>query len=122
MAKGPRDAKAIIAADIVKRFHGETAAKEAEEAFEKTFAKGGVPDDVLEVKFSKGDSLAELLVKAEVVESKADWRRLIDGGAVHVVAGVSDDAKDEKIVDPNFIPKETAVLKIGKRRFVKVSI
>jgi tyrosyl-tRNA synthetase len=122
MAKGPRDAKAIIAGDIVKRFHGEKAAKEAEEAFEKTFAKGGVPDDVLEVKFSKGDSLAELLIKAGVVESKADWRRLIDGGAVHAVVGVSDDAKDEKIVDPNFIPKKTTVLKIGKRRFVKVIV
>jgi tyrosyl-tRNA synthetase len=113
MAKGPRDAKAAIAFDIVKRFHDEAAAKAAEEAFEKTFTKGGVPDDVLEVKFSKGDSLAELLVKAGVVESKADWRRLIDGGAVKT-------EKDEKITDPNFEPKETVVLKIGKRRFVKI--
>ena len=70
---------------------------------------------MLEVKFSKGDSLAELLVKAEVVESKADWRRLINGGAVKT-------EKDEKIKDPNFIPKETVVLKIGKRRFVKVIV
>jgi tyrosyl-tRNA synthetase len=115
MAKGPRDAKAIIAGDIVKRFHGEVAAKAAGEAFEKTFAKGGVPDDVQEVKFSKGDSLTELLIKAGVVESKADWRRLIDGGAVKT-------EKDEKITDPNFVPRETMVLKIGKRRFVKVLV
>jgi tyrosyl-tRNA synthetase len=115
MAKGPREAKAIIAGDIVKRFHGEKAAKAAEEAFEKTFAKGGVPDDVLEVKFSKGDLLAELLVKAGVVESKADWRRLIDDGAVKT-------EKDEKVTDPNFVPRETMILKIGKRRFVKIIV
>jgi tyrosyl-tRNA synthetase len=118
----PRDIKARLAFEITKIYHGEKSAKEADEAFEKTFAKGGVPDDVLEVKFSKGDSLSELLVKAGVVESKADWRRLVDGGAVHAVADVSNNAKDEKITDPNFAPTSTVVLKIGKRRFVKIVV
>ena len=58
------------------------AAKEAEEAFEKTFAKGGVPEDVMEVKLRSGDSLAETLIKFGVVPSKTEWRRLVDGGAV----------------------------------------
>jgi len=120
--ENPKKIKLELAHEIVKMYYGEAAAQSAEEAFEKTFAKGGVPDDVLQVKFSKGDSLAELLIKAGVVESKADWRRLIDGGAVHAVAGISDDAKDEKIIDPNFTPKEVVVLKIGKRRFVKVIV
>ncbi len=114
LAEGPRKAKAHIARDIVQRFHGEKAAEEAEDAFEKTFAKGGVPDDVAEIEF-KGGSLAEALIKAEVIPSKTEWRRLIDGGAVR-------DEQDEKIVDTNFAPTKTMILKIGKRRFVKIVV
>jgi len=113
MARGPRDAKAAVARDIVRRFHGEAAAKAAEESFENTFAKGGVPDDVQEVKISDKESLADVLIKAGVVESKTDWRRLVKDGAVRT-------DKDEKIEDPNWKPAVEVVLKIGKRRFVRI--
>lgn len=113
MAAGPRSAKARVAFDIVKRLHGEKAAKEAEEAFENTFAKGGVPDDVQEVKLGATELLADVLVKSGVVPSKAEWRRLIDGGGIK-----TED--DEKITDPHFKPTKTIILKVGKRRFVKV--
>ncbi|MFA6295655.1 MAG: tyrosine--tRNA ligase [Candidatus Paceibacterota bacterium] len=115
MALGPRDAKARIAFDITKRFHGEDIAKQAEDNFNETFSKGGVPEDVQEIILEKGLSLPEALIKAGVVPSKAEWRRLIDGGAVR-----KED--DTKITDPNFAPTETTILKIGKRRFVKVVI
>jgi tyrosyl-tRNA synthetase len=114
MALGPRDAKAKIAADIVKRLHGEAAATSAEEEFVHTFSKKGTPDDVQEVILKAGESLGDVLVKAGVVESKTEWRRLVTDGAVK-----NDDTK---ISDPNFVPTETMVLKVGKRRFVKVVI
>jgi len=115
IAKGPRDAKASIAFDIVKRFHSEDIAKSAEQAFISTFSKGGVPEDVQEIKLAKGDSLPEALIKARVIPSKAEWRRLIDGGAIRL-------EDDTKITDPNFVPEKTAILKVGKRRFVKVML
>ena len=114
MARGPRDAKALIAFDIVKRFHGEVAAQSAQQAFENTFAKGGVPEDIQEIKLSKGQSLAEALITAGVVESKTEWRRLVLDGAVK-----NDDTK---ITDPNITPDQTMVLKVGKRRFVKIVV
>lgn len=114
MAQGPREAKARIAFDIVKRFHGEAAATAAEASFNNTFAKGGVPDDVQEIKLGN-DSLPEALVKAGIIPSKAEWRRLIDGGGIKM-------EDDEKISDPNFKPTKTMILKIGKRRFVKVVV
>lgn len=114
MSLGPRDAKAKIASDIVKRLHGEAAAKSAEEEFINTFSKKGIPEDILEVQLKKGESLGDVLVKAGVVESKAEWRRLVLDGAVK-----NDDSK---ISDPNFSPVETVVLKVGKRRFVKVVV
>jgi tyrosyl-tRNA synthetase len=114
MAKGPRDAKARIAHDIVKRLHGEKAADQAEEAFNNTFKKGAVPDDVPELKLGS-DSLSDALVKAAIVESKTEWRRLVNDGAVR-------DESDEKISDVNFKPTKTMVLKIGKRRFIRINI
>ncbi len=117
MSQGPRLAKALIAKDIVKRFHGEDAAVSAEQAFEATFAKGGVPDDVLEISLADGKvtgaSLAEALIRAGIVPSKTEWRRLVTDGAVRT-------EKDEKITDPAFVPASGTVLKIGKRRFVKI--
>jgi tyrosyl-tRNA synthetase len=115
MARGPRDAKEAVAFDIVKRFHGESAAKAAAEVWNATFAKGGVPEEVAEIKLGKGDVLVDALIKSGLVESKTDWRRLVKDGAVRT-------EKDEKIEDPNFVPTSAIVLKIGKRRFVKVTI
>ncbi len=113
MSKGPRDAKAAVAFDIVKRFHGEAEAKKAQEAWNATFAKGAVPEDVTEVSLKSGESLADALIKAPIVESKTEWTRLVRDGAVRT-------EKDEKIDDPKFAPTGDTVLKIGKRRFVRV--
>ncbi len=113
LASGPKEAKARLASDIVRRFHGEDAAKLAGESWNKTFSKGGVPDDVQEISLGEGVSLADALVGAKVVASKAEWRRLIDGGGIKL-------EDDTKVTDPNFKPAKGAILKIGKRRFVKV--
>jgi tyrosyl-tRNA synthetase len=112
MAKGPRMAKAAVAYDIVQRLHGEKAAQEAEEAFNNTFAKGAIPEDVTEVSLGSG-SVADALLKAGIVESKTEYRRLVGEGAVRT-------DKDEKITDPNWKPSGEAILKVGKRRFVKI--
>jgi len=111
----PRDLKARLAFEVTKIYHGEKAAAEAEEAFRATFSKGGVPEDIQEIKLGKGEPLADALVKAGVVPSKTEWRRLVTNGAVR-----KED--DEKIDDPNFMPAQTMILKIGKRRFVKIII
>jgi tyrosyl-tRNA synthetase len=128
MALGPRDAKARIAFDIVKRFHGEEKANIAQENFNSTFSKGGVPEDVVEIRLSAGDAgstravgqnesigLADALISTKIVPSKTEWRRLVKDGAVRT-------ENDEKITDPLWIPSKTTVLKIGKRRFVKIVV
>ena len=115
MARGPRDAKEAVAFDIVKRFHGESAAKAAGEAWNATFAKGGVPEDITIVRLGGGDVLVDALIKAGVVESRTDWKRLVAAGAVKT-------DKEIRIDDPNFTPKMEVVLKIGKRRFVKITV
>jgi len=114
MTRGPREAKAVVAYDIVKRFHGESKAKDAQESFEKTFSKGGVPEDISEVNIN-GGALVDALIKSGIVESKTEWTRLVRDGAVRT-------DKDEKITDKDWKPAATVVLKIGKRRFVKIVV
>ncbi len=130
----PRDIKAKLAFEITKIYHGEEAAKIAEAAFVATFSKGGVPEDVALVTVKTGELISDALVKAGVVPSKTEWRRLVLDGAVRT-------ENDEKITDPNIKAGDaglgsdslggdggsdgagkSVILKIGKRRFVKVVV
>ncbi len=113
IAQGPREAKARIAFDIVRRFHGEELAKVAEQTFNNTFTKGGVPEDIQEIHIDGAISLADLLVQAKIVPSKTEWRRLVEAGGIKL-------EDDTKVTDPNFKPEKGTILKIGKRRFVKI--
>lgn len=115
LLQGPRVAKARVAFEIVKKFYSEGKATLAEEEFNKTFREGGLPDDIQELKWAKDKPLSEGLIKNGLISSKTEWRRLIQEGAVR-------DEKDTKITDQNFTPKETTILKIGKRRFVKIVV
>lgn len=113
MGMGPRDAKMFIAKEIVGMFHGKEYAIKAEQAFIETFRKGGVPDEMPEIKIDANKSLGEILVEQKHIPSKSEWKRLIDGGAVSMHEG-------EKISDVSFVPAEPCVIKIGKRLFIKI--
>ena len=116
MERGPRDAKAYIAHDIVRRLFGEAKAQQAEEAFNKAFRSGGVPDEIPEILLEHGASLVEKLIEQKIVSSKTEWRRLIDEGAVC-------DEYNQRIRDPDVMPDGgEMILKIGKRRFVRVVV
>jgi len=110
----PRDIKMKLAKTLVTMYHNETEAAYAEESFIETFQKGGVPEDVLTIAI-EGETLPEALIKNKLVESKTEWKRLIESGSIKTEDGT-------KIEDPNFYPTETCVLKIGKKRFVKITI
>jgi tyrosyl-tRNA synthetase len=113
MNQNPRDLKIKLAYEIVKIYHGEKKAKEAEENFENTFSKGGIPEDVLEVSVNDGTKLVDVLLSEKIVSSKTEFRRLIGEGAI------TDMDKNEKIKDFE-VKALKAVYKIGKHRFIKI--
>lgn len=112
----PRDLKMKLAYEIVKIYHGEKKAKEAEENFIKTFQKKEIPDEMEEINCESGELISDVLVKNKTLASKGEWRRLVEGGGVH------DLIKKENIKDPNMKASEGITLKIGKKRFVKIII
>ncbi len=112
----PRDLKMKLAHEIVKIYHGEKKAQEAEKNFINTFQKKEIPETMEEIKANVGELLSEVLVKNKILTSKGEWRRLVLGNGVH------DLEKNGDITDQNMKVAENLKLKIGKKRFVKVLV
>ncbi|MEK7645277.1 MAG: tyrosine--tRNA ligase [Patescibacteria group bacterium] len=113
----PRDRKVQLAKAIVALYHDQGAADAAEQRFNNVFASGAMPDDAPTVSVAKGAVLADVLVAEKIVSSKSDWRRLVDGGGVHIVGA---DGPKDKITDYHFAVSTDIDLKIGARRFAKI--
>ncbi|HPS21472.1 MAG TPA: tyrosine--tRNA ligase [Candidatus Paceibacterota bacterium] len=111
----PRDFKIKLAHEMVKIYHGEQKAKEAEENFIKTFQKKEIPDEIEEI-IDKGE-LGTVLVSRKIVKSMSEFRRLIDEGAVKKI---KEDNTEEKITDYKHEVSSGDIYKVGKRRFIKI--
>ena len=115
--RNPRDLKAGFATEIVTRFHGAHAAREAEEAFVRRFRAGEIPADIPSVSLTGGPLLITALLKqAGLVPSSAEAVRMIEQGGVRV--------DGERVSDrmTSIASGLTVVVQVGKRRFARVSV
>ena len=112
----PKEIKMKLAREIVKIYHGEKKAEEAEQSFINTFQKKEIPENIEEIQVAKGESLADVLVNNKILSSKGEWRRLVEGRGAH------DLLKNENISDPTLKVNENMTLKIGKKRFLKIIV
>ncbi len=111
----PKDSKMRLASEIVRLYHKEKDALFARDSWVKAFEQGGVPETVPEIITTKDRDLASVLVEAEIVTSKTDWRRLVEENAV------TDTEKGEVLTDPKILCYN-GIFKIGKKRFVRITI
>ncbi len=112
LKKDAMNLKKRIASIVVEQLHDKNKAEEARENFENTFSKGEFPEEaqVLEVKGE--DKIVDVIVENKIIESKTEFRRLMEAGAI-------SDYPDKKITDPNEVVGDTArKIKIGKKVFV----
>ena len=58
--ENPRNIKGILAKEIVKIYHGEDEANNAEEEFKRIFSSKGLPDEIEEVAVKKDDNNLEI--------------------------------------------------------------
>ena len=115
----PRDFKAGLAKQIISDFHSGKAAAEAEAEFVRRFRNKETPDDVEERTLpssSQGWDLSFLLVTVGLASSKAEARRLIQQGGVYVNGERQLSVHNLTIWKPG----TSALIKVGKRRFVRV--
>jgi tyrosyl-tRNA synthetase len=113
LAMKPRDAKAAVARQLVKRLHGEEAAARAEADFDRKFRQREAPVSVEEELFPEARNVVDVLVEARLAKSRNEARRLIEQGGVRV---------DGKKVVPDYEFTADAVLQVGKRNFVRIRL
>lgn len=112
----PRDAKTKLSHEIVAMYHGEKKANQAEKSFTQAFQDGMMPEGAQKISVAKGVLLGDALIRAGVVSSKNDYRRLLESGAVTII-----DTR-EKINDTAYRVNNNVDLRVGKKRFVRVHI
>lgn len=121
LAKGdihPREAKEKLARQIVTELHSAAAADEAATAFRKQFAHGELPTDIPDVAVAKDGAkplnIVDLLVRASLVKSKGEARRLVEQHGVKIDSAVADLATE---VPSSGMP----IVQYGKRKYARIT-
>lgn len=119
----PMDFKMELAREIVRLYHGDDAARAAEEHFRTVFRRRELPEDLAPLRVPRGElgpegtlPLYRLLVVTGLVSSSSEARRLVEQG------GVSLDG--ERAADPLApVPvRDGLVVRAGKRRFGRLVV
>lgn len=120
----PNQSKRRLAREIIKIYHDEQAAADAEEQFDRVFKAHGAPDDIevfdieLEEDPEKGGVyLPKLLADLKLVASGGEGRRMIDQGGVKVNGEVI--AKGAYHMPASELAGAT--LQVGKRKWAKLA-
>jgi tyrosyl-tRNA synthetase len=117
--RNPRDAKVMLAQEIIARFHSRAAADHALAEFESRFRDGALPEDMPEVALrtaGAGLAVPQLAKQAGIVESTSEALRLIQQRGLKIDGEVVAD-KTRVIAAGS-----TIVMQAGKRRFARVTV
>ncbi|WP_167632503.1 tyrosine--tRNA ligase [Mariprofundus ferrooxydans] len=118
-AMHPMEAKKLLAATIVERFHGEGAGAQARAGFESQFAKKEIPDDVPEATLAGEDGalwIVHALTQAGLTASNGEAIRMIKQNAL----SIDGDKVTDK--DLQLAPGGPYLIKLGKRKFVNLTV
>ncbi|MFJ3464778.1 tyrosine--tRNA ligase [Achromobacter spanius] len=114
--RNPRDAKVMLAQEIIARFHSAKAADDALASFEARFRDGAIPEDMPEVNIGGAPvGILKLLREAGLVASGSEAQRNVEQGGVRV----NGDRVEDKSLQ---LPAGTYVVQVGKRKFARVNL
>lgn len=106
----PRDSKLALARALVNKYKGQGEGERAEGVYIATFSEKGFPQSIHTVSLSE-EKLSEVLIREGLIESKSEFKRLVDEGAITHEDGVVVNSLTE-------LPRSGAY-RIGKKRFIK---
>lgn len=114
--ENPRNIKAALAYEIVKIYHGDKKAKQAEEEFERVFKRNELPENIQEISITiKDRNILELLIHLGLASSRSDARRkVLEKNAVMIDRRAISDPKEVINVYKGMI------VRYGKRNFRKI--
>ena len=111
----PMDTKRELARKIVELYYDKEKAIEAENYFNNITVSKGIPEDIQEYHIEKEDLLVNVILDSGLLSSKSEARRMIKQSAVRIDDEVVEDIK------LTLSPGKDRILKVGKRRFLKVT-
>ena len=111
----PMGLKRELAKKIVTLYHDGNKAIEAENHFNKVTVSKGVPDDIDDYQLKEDDLLVNIIADSGLLNSKSEARRMIKQSAVKIDGKTVTDIYHKVKTSGSFI------LKVGKRKFLKVS-
>jgi tyrosyl-tRNA synthetase len=116
----PNAAKALLARELITRFHDEDAADRASKSAGNKFKAGDIPDEMPEMTLSSdadgGVPLSVLLRETGLAKSSSEARSFITQGAVRINGELQTDLQFRVNAG------ETQVFQCGKKRFVRVTV
>jgi tyrosyl-tRNA synthetase len=114
----PRDAKRALARAIVARFHGEDAARGAEENFDRVHVRHEAPVEMPELEISPDRRHLPELLSESLGVSRSDVRRTLAQGGVKLNG--EPLPADQLDLEPDGL--DGAVLQVGKRHFRRLRV
>ena len=111
--------KKKLGLEIVKMYHSQKDADKAQAEFEKVFSKKELPEgiEVFHLKIDKPTIwIVKLLTETSLCSTSSEARRLIKQGGVYLDNQRVDDENLQVDI------KGEKLLKVGKRKFLRVSI
>lgn len=117
--RNPRDAKVLLAKEIIARFHSAKEADAAEAEFNARFRGGVAPSDMPEVtvqaETADGIGILQMIKEAGLAPSNTEAGRNVTQGGVHL--------NGDKVSDKGLRLKAgTYTLQVGKRKWAKVTV
>lgn len=117
--RNPRDAKVLLAKEIIARFHSAKEADAAEAEFNARFRGGAAPSDMPEVtvqaETADGIGILQMIKEAGLAPSNTEAGRNVSQGGVHL--------NGDKVSDKGLRLKAgTYTLQVGKRKWAKVTV
>jgi len=113
------EAKKVLATEATALVHGDRAAKEAAETARATFEEGGLSASLPTVEvpdFHPHMRIVEAAVRAGLVSSNGEARRLIRGGGLRVNDQVEYD--ETRLLTPEHLVNGVIKLSLGRKRHV----
>ena len=111
----PMEIKRDLARKIVELYYDKDKAIAAENYFNNITVSKGMPDVIDEYKIHEEGLLVNIIVDSGLLNSKSEARRMIKQSAVRLDGEVVNDIR------LTLSPGKERILKVGKRRFLKVT-
>lgn len=117
--ENPMKVKRVLARQIVREIAGGDKVETAEKSFDDKVVNKTAGEDVLEIKVASPllgtDQLSGLALENKLIESKSEFRRLLDQGGIYL-----NDQRVDKDQSELRLKQGENIVRLGKRKYIKI--